>query len=179
MKHVWGAGVVACALATAACGTLAGHSCEGVYYICNQTAVTLQSPSDAWAAGNYTLALTVDGTPEQCTIDVPDPPPVSGAQGACSLGSNITLALVSVESCPPVVCNGTACQGMSCTPIPGHFQMTIVVQGVPTHLGLNLSLNGNHLMSETIAPESTTTEPNGAGCGMCTLGFATVSVAGE
>jgi hypothetical protein len=40
-------------------------------------------------------------------------------------------------------------------------------------------LNGNHLMSETIAPESTTTEPNGAGCGMCTLGFATVSVAGE
>lgn len=155
------------------------HSCSAVYPICNQTAVTLQSPSDAWAAGNYTLALTVDGTPEQCTIDVPDPPPVSGVQGACSLGSNITLALVSVESCPPVVCNGTACQGMSCTPIPGHFQMNIVVQGVPTHLGLNLSLNGNHLMSETIAPESTTTEPNGAGCGMCTLGFATVSVAGE
>ena len=176
MKHVFGAGLVACVLAGTGCGD--SHSCSAVYPICNQTAVTLQSPSDAWTAGNYTLALTVNGTPEQCTIDVPDPPAASGVQGACGLGSNITLALVSVESCPPVVCNGNACKGMSCTPILGHFQMTLVVQDVPTHLGLNLALNGKQLMSETIAPKSTTTEPNGGGCGTCTLGSATVSVTG-
>jgi hypothetical protein len=62
------------------------HSCSAVYPICNQTAVTLQSPSDAWAAGNYTLALTVDGTPGQCTIDVPDPLVLRNV-GACDLVS--------------------------------------------------------------------------------------------
>jgi hypothetical protein len=168
--------VVTCALAGAGCGD--SHSCSAVYYVCDQTDVTLQSPSEAWTAGTYALALTVNSTSGQCTIVVPDSPPVSGVQGTCGSGSNITLALVPVDSCPPVVCDSTACKGMSCTPIPGHFQMTLVVQGVPPHMGLNLSLNGKQLMSETIAPKSTTTEPNGAGCGTCTLGSATVSVEG-
>jgi hypothetical protein len=67
---------------------------------------------------------------------------------------------------------------MSATPIPGHFQMTVVIQGLPTEVGLNLSLDGNAVTSETIAPKASTDEPNGAGCGTCTSASATVSVAG-
>ena len=56
--------------------------------------------------------------------------------------------------------------------------MVLVIQGLPTQVGLNLSLDGKAVMNETIAPRSITTEPNGAGCGTCTHGSATVSVAG-
>jgi len=79
---------------------------------------------------------------------------------------------------------------MSCTPIPGRFQMTLKIgaglgfapsYGQPLlveRLGLNLSLEGNELMDVTIAPARTTTEPNGAGCGACTNASATLSIAG-
>jgi len=49
---------------------------------------------------------------------------------------------------------------------------------MPAQLGLDLSLNGNELMKETIAPAQTTTEPNGVGCGTCTNASATLSIAG-
>lgn len=98
VNGAWGAGLLACGLATGACGDL-GHSCSNVGYTCNQTGITLQAPNDAWTAGSYTLALTRDGTAGQCTMQVPDPPPVSGVQGDCESGVSFTLA--SVESCPP------------------------------------------------------------------------------
>jgi hypothetical protein len=65
---------------------------------------------------------------------------------------------------------------MSCTPIPSHFRITLVIQGTPAQVGLSLSRDGNQLMSETIAPKDTTT--GNASCGTCTNGSATVSVAG-
>jgi hypothetical protein len=164
-------------VASSACIDLAGHDCTAIG--CNNaTTITLQAPNDAWAAGMYTLALRIDGTPGQCTMQVPDPPPVSGVQGSCGLGATATLTLATVDTCPPVVCKNGACEGMSCTPIPGRFQMVLVIQGLPTQVGLNLSVDGNSLMNQTIAPKSTTTQPNGAGCGTCTNGSATLSLPG-
>jgi hypothetical protein len=170
--------LVACAAASAGCGIFASHSCTELALVCDETTITLQTPSDGWTAGAYTLALTMDGTPAQCTMPVPDPPPVSGVQGNCGLGANVTMQLRALQSCPPVVCNATACEGMSCTPIAGRFQMTLVLQGMPAQVGLSLSVDGNAVMSESIAPKSATTEPNGAGCGTCTNASATVSLAG-
>ncbi len=175
VNGAWAAGVALCALATGACGNIAEHSCSDVYAICNQTGITLQSSNDAWTPGTYALALTLDGTSGQCTMQVPESPPVSGVQGDC--GSGVSFTLAPVESCPPVVCNSTACGGMGCTPIPGHFQMTLGVQGLPMQVGLSLSIDGATVTSETLAPTSTTTEPNGAGCGTCTNASATISVA--
>jgi len=110
-------------------------------------------------------------------VAVPDPL-VSGAQGNCG-GAALTLNLAPVESCPPVVCDGSACEGMSCTPIAGHFQMTLVIQGLPAEVGLDLSVNGNEVMNETIAPKATTTEPNGAGCGTCSNASAALAVTND
>jgi hypothetical protein len=169
--------LLTCAATSGACIDLAGHSCTAIG-CSNETTITLQSPNDAWAAGTYTLALTKDGTPAQCTMQVPDPPPANGAEGSCGLGATTTMALTTVDSCPPVVCKNGACESMSCTPIPGRFQMTLVLKGMPAQVGLGLSVDGNAVISETIAPKSTTTELNGAGCGTCTNGSATVSVAG-
>jgi hypothetical protein len=178
---------MAFAFATGACIDLAGHSCSGVGYTCDHTTITLQSPNDAWTTGTYTLNLSVDGTPGQCTVQIPDPPPANGVQGNCGLGSNLTLTLVTVDSCPPVVCDNNLCQGMSCTAVPGHFQMNVVISSgtgsdasprVAAQVALDLSVNGRALVSEAISPKSTTTEPNGAGCGTCTNASATLSVAG-
>src|SRR5580700_10162504 len=108
---------LASAAASLGCSALAGHSCAGEFFFCNRTTVTLQSPNDAWSAGTYSLAVTMDGTSAQCSVQMPDPPPTSAVQGT---------------SVHPVVCNGGVCEGMSATPIPGHLQMTVVIQGLPT-----------------------------------------------
>jgi len=56
--------------------------------------------------------------------------------------------------------------------------MVLGIGAMPAKLGLDLSVDGNALMNETIAPMQTTTEPNGAGCGTCTNASATLSIAG-
>lgn len=179
MNCLLGLALSACAMASAGCSAFASHSCGLVAFVCDQTTITLQAPNDAWAAGTYTLALNMAGTSAQCSVQIPDPPPAGGVQGNCGSSTNLTLTLTTVDSVHPVVCNGGVCEGMSATPIPGHFQMTAVIQGLPTEIGLNLSLNGNAVMSETIAPKASTDEPNGAGCGICTNASATISVADE
>jgi hypothetical protein len=138
----------------------------------------MQSPNDVWTAGTYSLALTMDGTPVRCSVQMPDTPPTGNVSGDCGSRADLTLAFTTVGTCPPVVCNSTVCEGMSCTPIPGHFQMTLVINGLPAEVGLSLSLDGNAVVNETIAPKSSTNEPNGAGCGTCTNASGTVSVAG-
>ncbi len=169
---------LASAAASVGCSAFASHSCTDAFFSCDQTTVTLQSPNDAWTAGTYSLAVTMDGTLAQCSVQMPDPPPTSGVQGNCGANTNLTLALTTVDLVHPIVCSGGACEGMSATRIPGHFQMTVVIQGLPTEVGLTLSLDGNAVVSETIAPKASTNEPNGAGCGTCTTATATVSVAG-
>jgi hypothetical protein len=153
---------------------------HGLGAICGGTTITLQSPNDAWTAGTYSVALSIAGTAGQCSLQMPDPPPAGGVHGNCGSNGN-TLDLIAVNLCRTLPCNGVGgvgCVSMSCTPIPGRFQMKLGVQGTPAQVGLALSLDGSAVMSETIAPKFTTTEPNGMGCGFFTNGSATVSVVG-
>jgi hypothetical protein len=167
------AAMVVIAVASSGCSS---HSCTAMGFVCGTTSLTLNSPNDAWAAGTYTLALTMDGAPGQCTLTVPASAPPSPIPASCPLGAPYDARLVPIESCPPVVCNGGACGGMSCTPIVGRFQLTVTLQGLPAQVTVGLSRDGNSLTSEIISPASTTSEPNGAGCGTCTNASATVSV---
>jgi hypothetical protein len=153
-----------------------GQGCGDLGISCNQTVITLQSPNDAWASGTYTLALNIDGTPAQCSLPIPDPAPTNGVRGTCGQGSDLSLSLVSLESCPPVVCDSLVCHGTSCSPIPGRFHIVLGINGTPAQLGLDLSLDGNELMKETIAPKVTTS--GSAACGFCTNASATLSIAG-
>ena len=197
----WEGGIAAMAVsvALASCGsggsapasstgsTEEGQGCGDIALSCNQTVITLQSPNDAWASGTYTLALNIDGTPAHCLLPIPDPPPTNGAQGTCGV-SAVMFSLTTVDSCPPVVCSNGVCGAMSCTPIPGRFQMTLkigtgfgfTVSDAQPHvvgqLSVDLSVDGNALMNETIAPKATTT--GSAACGFCTSASATLSIAG-
>jgi hypothetical protein len=157
------------------CGS---HSCTDEYVACERTGIIVQTPSNTWATGTYSLTLTLDGAVSQCTIVVPDPPSAGGMAGTCPIGASYAVSLDPVESCPPVVCSDSACEGMTCTPIPGQFQMTIAIQGLPTQVGLDLAMDGKALASKTLTPVSETTEPNGPGCGTCTNARGTVMIAG-
>ena len=157
------------------------HACSDGFFDCGNTSVTLQSPNDVWAAGEYTLALNIDGTAGECTLSTLS---ISGAaltnsvSGTCTAGADYALALTVADSCPPVMCNGNACGGMSCTPVPGHFQMTLTINAIPAQVALTLTTAGQTLVDQTIMPQAVTTEPNGEGCGTCTNASVTVPVSG-
>jgi hypothetical protein len=186
MRWVGGIILAAGVLSGASCIDLASQSCDDVNPICDRTSITLQSPNDAWTAGTYTLAIVADGVPEQCTMQVPDPP--AAVQGTCS-ATGTTLSLAPMCPPPPVVCEAGICGDSisSADCIPGHFTMALAI-GTPLgppgdaephvvgQLGLDLSVDGNALISETIAP--TVATKGSAACGFCTNASATVSTSG-
>jgi hypothetical protein len=63
--------------------------------------------------------------------------------------------------------------------IAGHFQMTLAINALPMQVAMILTEAGKQLLDQTVMPQSTTTSPNGEGCGTCTNASATVSVAGQ
>jgi hypothetical protein len=170
-------GALACAAALAGCG--ATHVCSDVYYFCNRTNITVQSPNNAWALGSYTLSLDADGAATTCTLQMPTSAPPSGAPADCGAQSPVTVSVMPITSCPQPVCyqNGT-CEQMACTPLPGQFELSITIPSLTSHVALNLSVGGKPLLASTLTPQAATTEPNGKGCGTCTNASATASTAG-
>jgi hypothetical protein len=165
-------GATACAACTLASTS---HHCLFDVPSCDQTLITLQSPHNAWAPGSY--KLTLNGG--ECSLKIPAPPPTGDLEGTC-LSADTRFTLTQLCSPPPMVCNNTACSvtepNTNC--LPGQFQID-VVSPLLTQVGLDLEVDGRTLMNETITPTAATTEPNGAGCGMCTNASATVSIAGN
>jgi hypothetical protein len=203
MRWVGGYALTACAL-TASCIDPQSNDCEEVVDthvavvvptndanlapVCNETSITVQSPNGTWTAGTYALAMVVDGVPQQCTMQVADPP--AFVQGTCS-ATDTTLNLAPVCPLTPVCARAGVCDYILSTFDCSSDRFTIALTiGVPSgfvgdaqphvvgQLSLDLSLDGSTLMNETIAPTQTTTEPNGAGCGTCTNASATLSIAG-
>jgi hypothetical protein len=164
------------ALVTGACSGCASHSCTAIGYFCGNTNLTLTSPSDAWAAGTYTLTLTTNGASEQCTIPVPGSAPPDAIDGSCPSDSGVDVKLVPILSCPPAFCDAGTCTSAACTPIAGHFQLVVTLQEIPSTVVVSVLRDGKALLSETVSPTSATTEPNGHGCGTCTNASATLSV---
>jgi hypothetical protein len=183
----WGlVGLTASTLAAAGCA--ASHECADVATLCEATTLTLQSPANAWAAGTYALALTIDGRAAQCTLAFSDAPTFTSFQGTCS-ASDVAWAMSPICPADPTVCQGNVCTGgaSSANCLPGQFVMTVSLSpsigldaaaNLPAAIAVKLSVDGTSLIDETAAPKSTTTEPNGQGCGTCTNGSATLSVAG-
>jgi hypothetical protein len=183
MRWVSGIALAVFAVATASCIDLADCTAEAL--VCEQTTVTLQSPNDSWTAGAYTLAMVIDGVPQQCTMQIADP--TIAVQGTCA-ASGTTLSLAPVCPPAPTVCNAEACsQSVSSADcIAGRFTMVLTIgtgsgfvgdaqPHVVGQLALDLSVDGNELTKEMIAPKVTTTGT--AECGFCTNASATISIA--
>jgi len=187
MRNRTGACVLISTLIISGCGSKGVSGCSQVASV-SETTITLEAPSDAWSAGAYTLALTFNGRVVQCTMTIPDAASFSTSeiQGTCA-PTEVAWTYSPICSQPTAVCDATACgqTASSGNCQPGKFRMTVVLfpayvpdggPSNPEEVNLSLMVNGMGLVDETIAPEETTTQPNGAGCGTSVNGSATVSV---
>jgi hypothetical protein len=166
---------------TAASACFGGHS-DGcpAGFAANQTTLTLQSPANAWATGTYSLIVTADGYPARCHMVVDDSTLAAPArlEAACAaLDVGWSLDPVCLE--PPSACSGSACQqtGSTANCLPGQFQMNVVIPGDPSPIGIDLSLDGAVLLSQSVTPQETTTQPGGPSCAATTQGTATIALA--
>ena len=194
MRFLLQLSLLAYAIALGACSNSSAE-CGDLALVCDNTLIILQSPANAWAAGMYSLHLSLDGRAAECTLSLAD----SVASGTASTGSRIVegtcsendITLELVQLCPQsvVVCDAGVCGarvGFNC--FPGQFEMHAVVSahgfgadaksGVVSEVALDLSVDGTELMQESVSPKATTAEPNGPGCGTCTTAAVTISVAG-
>lgn len=162
------------AIAVAGC---AAHKCSDVYESCNVTAISFRTPSDSWKPGMYTVTLGGSEGPVHCVLSVPASTSSSGVMGSCDdPRSQFDLTLEPVLTCAPLVCSDGACGGTACLPVADHFQMVLVIQGLPVQVPVDVALDGKSLTRATITPFATTEEPNGQGCGICTNASATASI---
>ena len=177
--------VLAPAAIAAVSASCSSHGCTAIGTICDRTVLTLQTPDDTWAAGDYTLSLDVDGVAKQCTLHIPDPPVDGVTSGTCT-SSDASLRLLQICPEPKVVCNASACMGSSDSEdcLSGLYTMQVdlspsfgpVVQPrLASEVAVDLSVDGRSILSARVSPQATTTEPNGAGCGTCTNGSATIT----
>ncbi|HEY6458531.1 MAG TPA: hypothetical protein VIY73_00220, partial [Polyangiaceae bacterium] len=166
--------VVAC-LVPAANGC-ASHECADVGMVCGQTEITLVAKDDAWAPGAYTVNFSGPAAASTCNLTVPSPVPSNGVSGTCALSDGAVLTLAPVMSCPAPTCNDEACGGASCSPVPGHFQLSLSLQAMASSIDVQVLLGASSIASVSVTPVAATTEPNGPGCGDCTNASATVSV---
>jgi len=178
-------GLVTLAALGAACASCSSHSCNALGVICDQTVLTLQTPGNTWAPGDYTLSVDVEGVSQQCTLQIPDPPVNGTTTGTCT-SSTTSLQLLQICPEPKVACDAVACHGSSDSDdcLSGQYTMQVTIQPafgtnvqphLPSQVAVDLSVGGQSIMNATVAPQATTTEPNGVGCGTCTNGSATVT----
>jgi hypothetical protein len=184
--------VLSLALVSGACssgGSGAGHSAAGVdsdpsdsgavgctLIGCGDAAtINLQSPTGAWTPGNYQIALVVDGGPATCTLPIPSSPsPTSDIVGTCTSG---LAAIFQGESHCQTLPSDGAVSGEICTPVPGHFFMTVTLDGTPPQVDLTVMRNGNALVDQTIEFMYQDFQPNGPQCGSsCRGASASVTV---
>ena len=174
--------LAACAVTSASCSS---HGCAGLGMICDQTVLTLETPGNAWAPGDYTLSLDVDGVAKQCTLHIPDPPVNGTTSGSCA-SSDTTLQLRQICPQPRVVCNASACMGSSDSDdcLSGQYTMQVAISPdwspdaqprTASQVALDLSVDGRSITNTSVAPQASTTEPDGVGCGTCTNASATVT----
>jgi hypothetical protein len=140
--------------------------------------VVLQSPTGAWTAGTYELALVIDGNPASCALQLPAAPsPTSILAASCT--SQISLDLQAETQCHALPSDGSAV-GEGCTPVPGHFFQTLSLPGTPARVELTLSRDSQVLLETTVNLAYQDFYPNGPECGgSCQEASATVSIGAD
>jgi hypothetical protein len=137
--------------------------------------INLQSPTGAWTPGNYQIALVVDGGPATCTLPIPSSPsPTSDIVGTCTSG--LTAIFQGETQCQTLPSDGAVSGGI-CRPVPGHFFLTLTLDGTPPQVDLTVMRDGNALVDQTVEFMYQDFQPNGPQCGpSCRGASASVTV---
>lgn len=116
-----------------------------------------------WAAGEYALALSVDGDEVSCAYTWSTTPPANGGTLFVQCGPTVTLSVEPETECKETTRGDAVSQ--SCTPIPGQFRQRLTVQGTPARVDVVLRRDGGVVGERSFTPQYQTYHPNGEGCG--------------
>ncbi len=114
--------------------------------------------------GTYSIALRLDGTAIQCTLDASD---LSTRSAQTYLTAECDDRTSSVTLSAPTECTEHRSEeavGQSCQPIAGKWQLDIGVQGIPASVQLEIARDGVTVLEQTLAPTYLDTRPNGPKC---------------
>lgn len=123
--------------------------------------ITTATADKGWAAGEYTLELTVDGDEVSCAYRWPDAPQAgSGTVVQCS--PTVTVSVIPVTTCTETTDGDSVSQ--SCTPVPGQFTQLLTIQGTPARVDVAVRRDGAPLGERSFTPAYQTSYPNGKDC---------------
>lgn len=117
----------------------------------------------SWAAGEYALALSVDGNEVSCAYTWPTTPPANGGALSVQCSPAVTLSVEPETECKETTHGDAVSQ--SCTPIPGQFTQRLTIQGTPARVDVVLRRDGAVLGERSFTPQYQTWYPNGEDCG--------------
>ena len=123
---------------------------------------TVTRPDGTFPSGIHKIDVTADGTLFTCTFTFPLEILPSGGTADPSCPVGLTVDVVPATSCTT---NSTdAADTLQCTAIPGRFVELITVAGIPVHVRVQQSVDGNAVLDETALPSYQPIQPNGPGC---------------
>jgi hypothetical protein len=132
------------------------HSCTDVGCV-SGVHVRVAPEGNVWPAGNYAVALSLDGETSACSFSIPEDLPARGAVATLSCGYLSQLA-----ACREIREGGAVIH--ECEPLDGQYELNIAAAGEHSSLALTLAHDGSVVLDHTEDPVYTVTSPNGPEC---------------
>lgn len=130
---------------------------------CSDTfTITAATANKSWAAGEYTLELTVDGNAVSCAYSWTNTPKVGGGGEFVQCSPTVSVSIDAVAICTETR-HGDAVS-LSCIPAPGQFTQVLAIQGTPARVDVVVRRDGALLGEQTFTPAYRTSYPNGKDC---------------
>jgi hypothetical protein len=126
----------------------------------------LSSPDGTWAAGTYSVRVTVGDQVETCSLAVTGPLPAQDA-ALTPCGATVSAGFVSEKSCPAT--------SEPCSPIPGRHRLQIALAATPEVFEVQIRRDDEVLVEGAVPPAYA--EADFGDCGTCR--FAVVTLTGQ
>lgn len=137
------------------------------------TSISFHSPGDQWAAGEYELALVVDGKSSSCSMQLPEQAP----SDLTPKSMNCESSDVEVSWTPKHSCETTSDDEEDCSSLPGQYRVVAQLKGTPDAVELQLKLDDAQLVESELELTYTELTPNGPDCGpVCLVSSNSVDV---
>lgn len=129
----------------------------------------LTTPGGDWSPGSYELTVTADGQASTCTFSLAGPLVDNGPVEGWTCSGALTASLR----------NELSCQGPSCSPVAGRFQLDVALDATPQQASVKLHHEGQLVTEQSVSPTYVESSPNGPGCApVCQNATASLAVSG-
>jgi hypothetical protein len=135
-----------------AIGCDASRDCSDLSCV-SRFSVTAAPTSGIWQAGTYSLDVTIDGSATHCEMVLPDGLPAEGLDTRIDCGPDVNASFVARSDCSD-----------GCT-LADQYELQLLVLGTPATLAVELSRDGEMLLTDSETIEYKDVYPSGPECG--------------